>query len=88
MYNVLQKKLDDFINAKDFGVVGDGVTDDTAKINFMLQQVYTVSIQMINHTKQFIFSGTYPISGTIKFPRNATIIGNGAGANNLKMQVM
>lgn len=81
----LQKKLDDFINAKDFGVVGDGVTDDTAKINFMLQQVYTREHTNDKSYKAIYFpSGTYLISGTIKFPRNATIIGNGAGATIFK----
>ena len=51
----------------------------------MLQQVYTPEHTNDKSTKQFIFqSGTYPISGTIKFPRNATIIGNGAGATILK----
>ena len=81
----LQKKLDDFINAKDFGVVGDGVTDDTAKINFMLQQVYTREHTNDKSYKAIYFpSGTYLISGTIKFPRNATIIGNGANSTIFK----
>jgi len=81
----LQVKLDDFINAKDFGIVGDGVTDDTAQINWMLNQVYSREHTNDKTFKPIYFpAGTYITSDSIKFPRNATIIGSGAAATIFK----
>lgn len=81
----LQVKLDDFINAKDFGIKGDGVTDDTAQINWMLNQIYSREHTNDKSFKTIYFSaGTYIVSDSIKFPRNATIIGAGANSTIFK----
>ena len=81
----LQNKLDDFINAKDFGIEGDGVTDHTAKINFMLNQIYSREATNKETLKTVYFpAGVYLVSDSIKFPRNANIVGDGPGATILK----
>ena len=82
----LQAKLDDFVNAKDFGIVGDGVTDDSAQINFMLSQVYSREHTNTKSFKSIYFpAGTYLVSAnTIKFPRNTNIIGSGPNSTIFK----
>ncbi len=61
-------KLADMISIKDFGAVGDGLTDDTLAI----QQALAA------HDAVFVPSGTYLITNTISIPANKTIIGAGA----------
>jgi hypothetical protein len=81
----LQSKLDDVINAKDFGIDGDGVTDQAAKINFMLNQVYSREHTNPESLKTVYFpAGTYVVSDSIKFPRNSDIVGDGAGSTIFK----
>jgi hypothetical protein len=81
----LQNKLDDFVSAKDFGVDGDGVTDYTAKINFMLNQVYSREATNTESLKTVYFpAGTYIVTDSIKFPRGAKIVGAGAGSTIIK----
>tara|TARA_B100001057_G_C22851687_1_gene951205 strand:+ start:749 stop:2332 length:1584 start_codon:yes stop_codon:yes gene_type:complete len=82
----LQAKLDDFVNAKDFGIIGDGVTDYSAQINFMLNQVYSREHTNTKSFKTIYFpAGTYLVSAnTLKFPRNAHIVGSGPNSTLFK----
>ena len=76
----LQQKLDDSVNVRDFGVVGDGVTDDTLAINRAIQQIYSSvyldSAVKVRRTLNFP-AGTYLVSSTILIPPYAKLIGDG-----------
>jgi len=76
----LQQKLDDTANLRDFGVVGDGVTDDTVAINRAIQQIYS-SVYLDNSAKvrrTINFpAGTYMVSSPILIPPYAKLIGDG-----------
>lgn len=61
------KTLNGVKNAKDYGITGDGTTDDTDAINALFALGGT-----------FYFpSGTYKITGTIELPENSVLYGDG-----------
>ena len=61
----VKEKLGDFVSVKDFGAVGDGVTDDTTAIQ-----------TAVNIATQLIFpAGTYIISDSIKPKANQKWVG-------------
>ncbi|MCB9963724.1 MAG: hypothetical protein H6857_02115 [Rhodospirillales bacterium] len=74
----ISDKLKDVISIKDFGAVGDGLTDDTLAIQQALETYNAV----------FIPSGTYLTSATIRITAGKTLFGCGqssiikANANN------
>jgi len=79
----LQDKLDDFVNVRDFGAVGDGVTNDTAAINRAIQQIYksTVSPTEPRARRAIYFpGGTYLITSAILIPPFAKLVGDGIGS--------
>jgi hypothetical protein len=55
----VQAKLRETVSVKDFGAVGDGVTDDTAALNNFLEQCRS------HNVKGFLQSGTYLISSPL-----------------------
>ena len=57
------------VNVKDFGAVGDGVTDDTAAI----QAAVNVAAKII------VPAGTYKVTNTLALKDNTTFQGNGVG---------
>lgn len=63
-------KLSEELSVKDFGAVGDGVTNDTAAIQAALNAVGSNKVLRINH-------GIYLVSATLYAPYGATIIGDG-----------
>jgi parallel beta-helix repeat protein len=66
----LANRFADVVNVKDFGAVGDGVTDDTAAI----QAAINASLRV-----EFAKGGVYKITGPINITSTGTqIIGNGA----------
>jgi hypothetical protein len=81
----LQEKLDDFINIRDFGALGDfsnGVgTDDTASIQRAIDQVY---LNPANKTSErsrrvvYLPAGVYKITQPLYIPSNTTLIGEGS----------
>lgn len=75
----VQEKLDDFADIRDFGGVGDGVTDDTAAINRALYQLYCrePSNTLTRRTLYFP-AGTYLVTDTIDIPTWAKLVGEGA----------
>lgn len=81
----LQEKLDDVINAKDFGCMGDGLTDDTEAVNQLLFRVYCQwANQQVRRTVYFP-AGTYLIdNASIKIPAWAKLIGDGIGSTVFK----
>jgi hypothetical protein len=79
----LQDKLDDFVNVKDFGAAGDGITDDTSAINRAIQQIYksTVSPTESRARRTIYFpGGSYIITSPILIPPFARFVGDGAGS--------
>ena len=76
----LQSKIDDNVSVRDFGAVGDGITDDTAAINRAMQQIYS---SLYNDTlaadRRTIYfpAAKYLISGTILIPPYARLVGDG-----------
>lgn len=66
-------KLSDVVSIKDYGGVGDGVTDNLAAIN----RAFTA----VSGTGQRILfpAGTYGVSGTVIIPNKTVIVGVGRG---------
>lgn len=75
-----QSKLDDAVSVRDFGAVGDGVTDDTAAINRAIQQIYNSiyndASTKVRRTLTFP-AGTYLVSSSILVPPYASLRGDG-----------
>lgn len=83
-----QQKLDDFVNVRDFGAVGDGITDDTAAINRTIQQVYRSDVSPTERRARrtiYFPGGTYRISNTILIPTFARLVGDGIASANITM---
>ena len=83
----LQAKLDDVVNVRDFGVAGNGSTDDTAAINRALQQIYlpgTSDIDPRARRTVYFPGGTYLVSTPILIPPFARLVGEGMGSSIIK----
>jgi hypothetical protein len=64
----VESKLQDVVSVKDFGAVGDGVTDDTAAIQLALN----------SGAKNVIApAGTYKVGASVSIPANVSLIGEG-----------
>jgi len=74
----LQNWLDQFASVKDFGAVGDGVTDDTDAINRALFQIYCREVNPQIRRALFFPAGRYRVTKTIMIPSYARLYGEGA----------
>lgn len=84
----IQAKLDDIVNVRDFGAVGDGTTNDTDAINRALTQIYKTPNQetgLLPRRTIYFPGGTYITSNTIQVPPNARLVGD--GINSTKIQL-
>jgi len=76
----LQDKLDDYVSVKDFGAIGDGITDDTAAIQRALDRAFSTNqivLQTNYHRTIYFPAGTYIVSDTINIPPYSRIQGEG-----------
>jgi hypothetical protein len=83
----LQNWLDQYASVKDFGAVGDGVTDDTAAINRALFQLYCRQNNTQIRRSLFFPAGTYLVTNTILVPPYAKLCGEGAESSIIQFQV-
>lgn len=74
----LQSWLDQFASVKDFGAVGDGVTDDTDAINRAMYQLYCRETNPQIRRSLFFPAGVYRVTETIFIPPYATLYGEGS----------
>jgi hypothetical protein len=81
----LQSWLDQWASVKDFGAVGDGVTDDTAAINRALYQLYCREVNPQIRRSLFFPAGVYLVNETIIIPSFATLYGEGKDNSVIKM---
>jgi hypothetical protein len=82
-WRTIQSRLDDRVTTRDFGVIGDGIIDDTIALQRAIDQLFiNVSGTAFNHESAritlFIPAGIYKITDTLLIPSYATIIGEGA----------
>lgn len=81
----VQAKLDDFADVRDFGAVGDGITDDTAAINRALYQLYCVQANSAVRRSLYFPAGTYIVSESIVIPTYAKLVGEGADCSIIQL---
>ena len=83
----VQSRLDSYAVATDFGILGDGATDDTAAINRALFQIFCVQTNTAIRRSLFFPAGTYIVTDTIKIPPYAKLYGEGADSSIIKFLV-
>jgi hypothetical protein len=81
----LQSWMDQWASVKDFGAVGDGVTDDTDAINRALYQLFCREINPQIRRSLFFPAGVYLINQSIIIPPFATLYGEGADNSVIKL---
>lgn len=83
----LQDRLDDFAIVKDFGVMGDGITDDTVAIQRAIYQLYTpIYNPALPNVRRILYfpAGIYIITGTIYLPPYVRLVGEGKQSTILR----
>jgi Pectate lyase superfamily protein/Major tropism determinant N-terminal domain len=76
----LQDRLDDIVSVKAFGVIGDGVTDNTDSLQRAIDQLFLNDATKNNPSSRvvlYIEPGEYIISNELRIPPFAHIIGSG-----------
>ena len=75
----LQQTLDDRVSVKAFGAVGDGSTADLTAIQRAIEELYSDTDQADKRARRILFfpAGQYNISGSIKIPPYAHLVGEG-----------
>ena len=75
----LQSRLDDHVYGADFGMKGDGTTDDTVAFQRAIDQLFinTNKTNPSSRVSLILSPGTYVLTATIKLPPYATIKGAG-----------
>lgn len=68
----VQSRLQDFVSVKDFGAVGDGVTDDTAAIQAAID-----AARADNGGSVLLPAGSYVCSSTITLKQGVNLVGEG-----------
>lgn len=81
----LQSWLDQFATVKDFGAMGDGITDDTEAINRALYQLFCREINPQVRRSLFFPAGVYRVTETILIPPYATLWGEGAAGSVIRL---
>lgn len=81
----LQSWLDQWASVKDFGAVGDGVTDDTDAINRALYQLYCREVNPQIRRALFFPAGVYLVNQIIDIPTYATLYGEGPDNSVIQM---
>jgi len=74
----IQQRLDDYVNVRDYGAVGDGTTDDYSAINQALADLYCRATNTQVRRTLFFPAGTYLITETLVIPTYASLVGEGA----------
>jgi hypothetical protein len=78
--HTIQQVLDQFTTSQAFGIIGDGVTDDTVAIQRAIDQLFlNPTTQGLSSTRVILqfAAGTYKITDTLYIPSYATIVGAG-----------
>lgn len=81
----LQSWMDQWASIKDFGAVGDGITDDTAAINRALYQLYCRETNVQVRRSLYFPAGVYVVNESIIIPPYATLIGEGVDNSIIQM---
>lgn len=84
----IQSRLDSYAVATDFGIIGDGDTDNTAAINRALYQLYCVDTNPAVRRSLFFPAGVYIICDVLNIPSYATLYGEGTGGTTIYFQVL
>lgn len=77
----LKDRLDDSVSVRAFGVIGDGLTNETVKLQRAIDQLFVnaATVGNPNSRRQLhLPAGTYIISASLKLPPFATLIGAGS----------
>ena len=74
VFRTLQEKLDDRVNIKDFGAVGDGVTDDTLAFQNALDDLFRNTDAELRK-QLYVPTGHYLISNQLRIPSYAFLDG-------------
>jgi hypothetical protein len=82
VFRPVQDRLDDQVTSNDFGLVGDGVVDDTASLQNAIDQLFLnpnhYAYTSVNTRVTLVLQpGNYKITDTIYIPSYATIVGSG-----------
>lgn len=80
VYRSLQDRLDDLVSVKSFGVIGDGITDDTAALQRAIDELFLNDYTKNNPSSKIILyiePGIYKVTNEIRIPPFAHIVGSG-----------
>lgn len=73
----IQQRLDDFVSAASFGVVGNGLADDTDSLQAAIDTLFGINNDQGSRSILYVPAGTYRITRSLSLPSYARIVGSG-----------